>query len=227
LDVAELQSARIFAADSNANAGEKSAPPAPTYPPRDPQAKPGLIDLTAYYNAALTESWQGNEKNDLASLPTGVQNLAGVDYDVRGIVQVGSIERAAERFPARIDRIKIQQKCARLHFLHSAGFGSVTDEGQQVGSYIVHFATNRMQLEIPIIYGPDVRNWHRLAGEQPSTDSNLAWQGTNALSADSHDLIRLFTTTWVNLVPGVEIESIDFVSSMGKVAPFLIAITVD
>jgi hypothetical protein len=227
LDVAELQPARIFAADSNANAGEKSAPPAPTYPPRDPQAKPGLIDLTAYYNAALTESWQGNEKNDLASLPTGVQNLAGVDYDVRGIVQVGSIERAAERFPARIDRIKIQQKCARLHFLHSAGFGSVTDEGQQVGSYIVHFATNRMQLEIPIIYGPDVRNWHRLAGEQPSTDSNLAWQGTNALSADSHDLIRLFTTTWVNLVPGVEIESIDFVSSMGKVAPFLIAITVD
>ena len=227
LDVAELQPARIFAADSNANAGEKSAPPAPTYPPRDPQAKPGLIDLTAYYNAALTESWQGNEKNDLASLPTGVQNLAGVDYDVRGIVQVGSIERAAERFPARIDRIKIQQKCARLHFLHSAGFGSVTDEGQQVGSYIVHFATNRMQLEIPIIYGPDVRNWHRLAGEQPSTDSNLAWQGTNALSADSHDLIRLFTTTWVNLVPGVEIESIDFVSSMGKVAPFLIAITVE
>jgi protein involved in polysaccharide export with SLBB domain len=33
LDVAELQPARIFAADSNANAGEKSAPPAPTYPP--------------------------------------------------------------------------------------------------------------------------------------------------------------------------------------------------
>jgi len=227
LNIAELQSARIFAAASNSDAAEPSAPPAVTYPPRDPQAKPGLIDLTAYYNAALTESWQGNEKNDLASLPTGVQNLAGVDYDVRGIVQVGSKDRAAERFPSRIDGIKIQQKCARLHFLHSAGFGSVTDEGQQVGSYIVHFATNRMQLEIPIIYGPDVRNWHRLAGEQPSTDSNLAWQGTNALSADSHDLIRLFTTTWVNLVPGVEIESIDFVSSMGKVAPFLIAITVD
>jgi hypothetical protein len=227
LDVAELQSARIFAADSNANAGEKSAPPAPTYPPRDPQAKPGLIDLTAYYNAALTESWQGNEKNDLASLPTGVQNLAGVDYDVRGIVQVGSIERAAERFPARIDRIKIQQKCARLHFLHSAGFGSVTDEGQQVGSYIVHFANHRMPLEIPIIYGRDVRNWHRLAGEKPSTDLNPAWRGSNAVRADSHYLIRLFTATWVNVAPGVEIESIDFVSSMGKVAPFLIAITVD
>jgi hypothetical protein len=84
-----------------------------------------------------------------------------------------------------------------------------------------------MPLEIPIIYGRDVRNWHRLAGEKPSTDLNPAWRGSNAVRADSHYLIRLFTATWVNVAPGVEIESIDFVSSMGKVAPFLIAITVE
>jgi hypothetical protein len=227
LDIAELIPARIFAADSDPNAAETSIPLASTYPPRDPRTKPSLIDLTAYYNAALTESWQGNSKNDLASLPTGVENFAGVDYDVRGIVQVGGKEQAAEHFPARIEGIKIQQKCARLHFLHSAGFGAVTDEGQQVGSYIVHFATNRMQLEIPIIYGHDVRNWHRLAGEQPSADLDLAWKGTNAVSADSHNFVRLFATTWVNVVPSVEIESIDFVSSMGKVAPFLVAITAE
>jgi hypothetical protein len=227
LDIAELIPARIFAADSDPNAAETSIPLASTYPPRHPRTKPSLIDLTAYYNAALTESWQGNSKNDLASLPTGVENFAGVDYDVRGIVQVGGKEQAAEHFPARIEGIKIQQKCARLHFLHSAGFGAVTDEGQQVGSYIVHFATNRMQLEIPIIYGHDVRNWHRLAGEQPSADLDLAWKGTNAVSADSHNFVRLFATTWVNVVPSVEIESIDFVSSMGKVAPFLVAITAE
>jgi hypothetical protein len=227
LDVAELQPARLFAADANASAAGKPASPASPYPPRDLQARPGLIDLTAYYNAALTESWQGDTKNDLSSLPTGVQNFAGVEYDVRGIVQVGSKDEAAGRFPARIDGIKIQQKCARLHFLQAAGFGSVTDEGQQVGSYIVHYATNRMQMEIPIIYGHDVRNWHSLAGEQPSADLTVAWKGTNAVSAASQTFIRLFSSTWVNIVPGVEIESIDFVSSMGKVAPFLIAITAE
>jgi hypothetical protein len=227
VDGAELKAARIFAADPSPDAPEKTAPSAPTYPPRDPETRAGLIDLSAYYNAGLTEAWHGNSKNDLSSLPTGVQNFAGVDYDVRGIVQVGSKDRAAERFPPRIDGIKIQQKCTRLHFLHSAGFGSVGDEGEQVGSYIVHFATNRMTLEIPIIYGRDVRDWHRLAGEPPSTDLNLAWRGTNAVSADSHNYIRLFTTTWVNILPGVEIESIDFVSAMGKAAPFLIAITAD
>jgi hypothetical protein len=227
LDVAELKAARIFAADPNAGAADKSTAAAGTYPPRDPQAKPGLIDLTAYYNAALTESWHGNAGNDLSSLPSGVQNFAGVDYDVRGIVQLGSKDLAAARFPARVDGIKVHQKCARLHFLHSAGYGNLNNEGEQIGSYIVHFATNRMTLEIPIIYGRDVRNWHRMAGEQPSTDLNLAWRGTNAVSADSHNFIRLFTTTWVNVVPGVDIESIDFVSSMGKAAPFLIAITAD
>ncbi len=228
LDPGELKSARIFAGDQSPNAtAEKAAPAAGSYPARDPQAKPGLIDLSAYYNAALTDSWHGNSKNDLSSLPTGVQNLAGVDYDVRGIVQLGSKEKAAERFPPRIDGIKVQQKCARLHFLHSAGFGNVNNEGEQIGSYIVHFSTNRMQLEIPIIYGRDVRNWHRMAGEQPSTDLNLAWRGTNGVSADSHNYIRLFTTTWVNVVPAMEIESIDFVSAMGKAAPFLIAITAD
>ncbi|HTA30827.1 MAG TPA: hypothetical protein VK731_10080 [Candidatus Cybelea sp.] len=227
LDPGELKSARIFAGDPSPNTAEKAAPAAGSYPARDPQAKPGLIDLTAYYNAALTDSWHGNSKNDLSSLPSGVQNFAGVDYDVRGIMQLGSKDRAAEKFPTRIDGIKVQQKCARLHFLHSAGFGNVNNEGEQIGSYIVHFSTNRMQLEIPIIYGRDVRNWHRMAGEQPSTELNLAWRGTNGVSADSHNYIRLFTTTWVNVVPAMEIESIDFVSAMGKAAPFLIAITAD
>jgi hypothetical protein len=223
LDIAELTPARIFAAASNPN----TAAPAIAYPARDPQARPSLIDLSAYYNAALTDSWHGNSKNDLASLPTGVQNFEGVDYDVRGIVQVGSKDRGGARFPTRIDGIKIHQKCARLHFLHSAGFGSVTNEDEQVGSYIVHFATNRMQLEIPIIYGHEVRNWHNLPGEKPSADLTVAWTGTNATSAAAHNFIRLFATTWVNIAPNVEIESIDFVSSMGQVAPFLIAITAE
>jgi hypothetical protein len=227
LDVTELKASRIFANGSTTSEAARAVAPTAKYPTRDAQAKPGLIDLTAYYNAALTESWHGSSHNDLSSLPSGMQNFEDVDYDVRGIIQLRSKEPASARFPTRIDGIKIKQKCTRLHFLHSAGYGNIKNEGDQVGSYIVHFATNRMQLEIPIIYGRDVRNWHKLAGEKPSPDLTMAWKGTNDVSAESHNFIRLFSTTWVNIAPGVEIESIDFVSSMTQAAPFLIAITAD
>jgi hypothetical protein len=44
LNVADLKPARIFAAEANL---DSAAPPAPTYPPHDPHAKPSLINLTA------------------------------------------------------------------------------------------------------------------------------------------------------------------------------------
>jgi hypothetical protein len=128
----------------------------------------------------------------------------------------------------RVQGIKINQKCNKLHFLHAAGFGTIGDEGKQIGTYIVHFATNRMTLEIPIIYGRDVRNWHTLAGEPAAPpELTVAWKGENAVSKRGGSSLRLFLTTWVNLVPTVEIESLDYVSSMGVAAPFLIAITAE
>jgi hypothetical protein len=220
VDVAELKPARIFA-------GEPGKPAAPHYPPRDPQAKPNLINLGAFYNAALTESWHGSSNNDLSSLPAGVQSFLGTDYDVRGIIQLSGKSEFSRHFPAQVKGIKIQQKCSRLHFLHSAGYGAVADEGQRMGTYIVHFAINQMQLEIPIIYGQDVRDWHTLGGEKKSDELVVAWTGTNGVSAAAHSSIRLFTTTWVNVAPGVEIESVDFVSSNASAAPFLIAITAE
>jgi hypothetical protein len=55
----------------------------------------------------------------------------------------------------------------------------------------------------------------------------VAWRGENAQSKSTGRSIRLFLTTWANVAPGLEIESIDFVSAMGGPAPFLIAISVE
>jgi hypothetical protein len=222
VNVDQLRPGRIFAA-----AVKAAAPLKTNWPARDPATKSGLIDLTSHYNAPLTESWRGSSNSNTAPLPGGLQNFAGVDYDVRGIVQLGSKSPAAKLFPAQVKGIKIQQKCFRLHFLHSTGFGSSTNEGQRVGSYILHFATNQMQLEIPIIYGRDVRNWRQLLDEMPATNLTVAQLGTNEASALAHHPIRVFATTWVNVAPDVEIESLDFVSAMRMPAPLLIAITAD
>jgi hypothetical protein len=227
VNIAELRSTRINGSDSTPETAPNAASHLGLYPPRGSQARPGLIDLSAYYNASLAESWHSDWKNDLISLPTGVQNFAGVEYDVRGMVQLGSKASTTKSFPAQVNGIKIHQKCARLNFLHAAAFGSIANEGERVGSYIVHYAANRMQSEIPIIYGHDVCDWHAPAQENFSSDLTVAWTGTNETSVGTHTTVRLFTTTWVNLAPGVEIESVDFISAMGAVAPFLIAITAE
>ncbi len=229
IDITALTPARMFPAEAKrTNAAANASPREMKFPARDSQAKPGEIDLTHFYNATLTESWHGNENNDLASLPSGRQTFAGVEYDVRGIVQLSSKAPAAKRFPVEVKGIKVGRKCQRLHFLHAAAFGGPRSEGRQVGTYVIHYAVNQMRLEIPIIYGQDVRDWHKMAGETLGVkELTVAWTGENGLSKDSNGTIRLFETTWTNLVPEVKIESIDYVSAMLSPAPFLIAITAE
>lgn len=229
LDIGELSPARIFAGEAKAtNAPAKSAAPELKFLPRSPQAKPGQIDLSHFYNAMLAESWHGNTNNNLASLPTGLQTFAGVEFDVRGIVQLAGKAATPKNLPTQVKGIKVHLKCQRLNFLHATGFGGPRFEGKQVGTYVIHYTTNQMRLEIPIYYGNDVRDWHEYAGEEPGAkELTVAWTGANESSKAAHRPIRLFKTTWVNLAPDVEIESIDYVSAMLAPAPFLIAITAE
>lgn len=228
---ADLTPAKIFAAAPKSGDPAKPAAPSPVlrFERRDPNAKANLINLTDYYNAMLTESWHGTSQtsNDLSSLPTGLQSFAGVEFDIRGIVQLGSKSDSVARFPTQIKGIHIRQKCQRLHFLHALAFGTPADEGKTVGKYIVHFATNNnMQIDIPIVCGRDVRDWH--AAEKPGApELTMAWTGTNPVSKAANRTIHLYMTTWQNVMPDLEIQSLDYVSGTGIPAPFLIAITAD
>ena len=242
--LAELTAARLFANEASGPSGSGVSPantrkasegetprntggtPAPLLPPRATNAPKELLDLSRFYNASLTNSWHGNAGNDLSAFPAGVQNLEGTDFDARGIVQLGSKSPSATKFPARVKDIEVHQKCRQLYFLHAAGFGSANDEGKQIGSFLVHFATNQMSVEIPIVYGKDVRNWHELAGEPAApADLKVAWTGHNAVSKRAGRSLRLFVTSWTNPAPEMEIQSLDYVSSMALPAPFLLAIT--
>jgi hypothetical protein len=225
----DLSPARLFADERPAAAkGPRKPATGPRFPPRDPTTPKQLLDLTPFYNAGLDESWHGNTGNDLAALPKGRQTFGGVEFDVRGIVQLGSKSPSATNYPALIKGIPVKQKCQRLHFLHAAGFGTPRDEGEQIGAYVVHFATNQMPLEIPIRYGQEVRNWHVLAGEPAAPEElRVAWRGENAQSKSAGRTLRLFLTTWTNVVPGGEVESIDYVSALATPAPFLIAVSVE
>jgi hypothetical protein len=112
--------------------------------------------------------------------------------------------------------------------LHSAVFGDPADEGKRVGSYIVHFTSTATYLEIPLVYGRHLRDWH-YAPEEPESGPELkiAWVGENQVSRRTGRPLRLFTTTWTNLLPDLEVAAVDFISDGGSCAPFLLAITVE
>jgi hypothetical protein len=213
-------------------AGEPSTPgksPArQRFPARDAAAGPSLIDLSKYYNATFAESRYGGTGNNLLALPRGLQTFAGVEFDVRGVVQLGSKSPALGKYPTEVKGIKVNQKCRRLSFLHAACLGGAADEGKEIGAYVVHYPINQMRLEIPIAYGREVRN-SQSAPNEPAGSNELAvaWTGANAAGTDSGQSVRLFLTTWTNPVPGVLIESIDYVSRMAVPAPFLVGITAE
>jgi len=192
---------------------------------RGRQANPSLINLWPYCNAAL-QSPPGRS-NDLASLPTGVHEFAGTRFNVHGLIQLSSTgnNRLKNRYPDRVDGIRIGRRCTRLHVLHAGVGGEKNDV--KVGQYIVHYATGPDR-EIPLVYAQDLRNWWHLPNKSKSIGrAVLAWTGTNAASAAQSATLRLFKLTWDNPQPENEIMSIDIVSGTSKCAPFVVAITAE
>jgi len=187
-------------------------------PPRSPQAGTNLVDLTRFYNDNWMQPRQGGVlQNNLAALPTGIQTFAGAQFDIRGLIGLPAR-------PASVTGIPLHRKFARLHVLHGTGWDD--EEATKIGAYILHYADGR-QLEMPILYGEDVRNWWHWTGGKEATRATVAWTGPNPQAPARDAFLRLFKRTWDNPRPEVEVESFDFTSTGTRCAPFLIALTVE
>ena len=199
-----------------------------TISPRDANASPNLVDLTDYYNVPLTESWHSPKEahNDLSELPRGVQQFGGIDFDVRGLIQIGTTAANGLAYPNHIYDIPIRQKCRRLHFLHAAIFSAGARRGDELGSYIFHYADGR-QIELPIVTGKDIGEWWSQPDQQ-NMNFVIAWTGNNPAAQKNGHTVRLFKATWENPFPDVPIKQLDFVSDKPTPgAPFLIAVTAE
>jgi hypothetical protein len=196
------------------------------FPPRDPRAEARLIDLSDFYNASLTNSWQGFSSNHLRSLPMGLQEFAGIRFDVRGVIQLYGEDIPAV-FPERVDGIRVNQKCSRLHFLHGAGFRHPKSNAR-VGSYIIHYANGQIQ-EFVLIAGKQTLDWWSdpVTPAQP-TDAQVAWIGANEAAKAYGRSIRLYRATWENPQKDIDVATISFSCNTNYAkAPFLIAITAE
>jgi serine/threonine protein kinase/WD40 repeat protein len=199
-----------------------------TIPARSANAPANLIDLTEYYNAPLTTNWCNTQQahDDLSTLPRGVQTLAGVDFDIRGLIQIGSGATHALAYPLQVRNIRIGQTCHRLHFLQAA-LGPVRGrDGDRLGSYVIHYVDGR-EVDIPIVVGQSVADWWSQPDEE-NMKFTIAWTGDNPVARRSGRTIHLFKSTWENPYPAVRIRQFDFISDEGSAgAPFLVALTAE
>jgi outer membrane lipoprotein-sorting protein len=194
-------------------------------PARPADAGPDQIDLTPHYNAPLTEPWHSSlRENDLSELPRGLQQFDGIWFDVRGIVQLaGTAEPYLRRlYPAAASDIRVNRTFDRIHLLHATGWSAI--DGTHVASVRLHYADGQHRI-LPIVYGYDVRNWWPQPTEpsQESSGLRLAWQH----HARPGTPRRLYISTWENPRPSVTVQSVDYISSLGLPAPFLVAMSVE
>jgi hypothetical protein len=202
-------------------------------PPRDSLLPERCLDLSSHFNSSLLDPWHNRAlpSNHLSVLPTGRQTFNGINFDVRGVIQIASksTETLEPGFPEAVRGIEIGAKCRRLHFLHAAAFayrpqkdGKFVGYGQKIASYAVHYADGSKQ-ELPLISGENIDEWHVGVWSVEPTQAITAWEGRIDFGATA----RLYLFSWENPRPDVALKSLDFVSTMSAGAAFLIAVTVE
>ena len=203
----------------------KSGPAFPI-PSRSAEAEPGLVDLSSVYNAALNERWLpiaspiDDLDEHLAVLGAGVQTLAGVQFDVRGLIQLQSRWSLMAGFPDQVS-IRVGRSFRAFHVLH--GTSGEQADGSAIGSYVLEYADGHRE-ELPIVYGRHLRDW-RDRGE--CAESEVAWEGTYAGAPTEGELHRLYRASYRNPRPETEIRNITFGSKRTHSAPFLVALTLE
>jgi len=226
VDPADLSPARLFASEAALTAAIKTQTEIPT---RDPKTPANLIDLTHFYNAALTEGWHRNAPNepianDLSELPHGVQKFAEVEFDTRGLVQFSSRKLNYPRFPLGIKNVKVDRKAKKLHFLHSTGWSA--PDGTPVATAVIHMANGKTH-EFTFLYGDHLLDWVAWEPQPKDRDNSVvAWTGKSQATGGQTTL-HLFKTQWINPEPDQTIASVDYLSANLDPAPFLIAITAE
>ena len=187
--------------------------------PRDPAATAGQVDLSDFYNASLTRAWVAREPtHNLASLPTGLRELNGIRFDIRGVIQFSSpaLAQLGESFPGHVT-IPLALSCQQLHFL--VGTSLAEKEGTQAGRFDIRFADGQTEA-IALRMGRELgATWTSSKNAARPTSAGLAWQ------AQPPNTGELFELTWTNSRPAVSLRYLDCNGGMNTQDFFLVAIS--
>ena len=208
-------------------------------PPRSPNLSPKLIDLSAHYTASMFHytGWHGGHENfDLRFLPEKYDQTIGVPFDLRGLIQLQSgqfddgntandfwnIRRHNKVYPNEVTGIEVNDKAQKIHFLIGALFAHNTKSGSIAAKLVIHYEDETSEI-IPLISKKDIFDWWAVGWAEGLDSEKMGWLGENNLG-NSRFLTK---PVWENPYPDKVISHIDFVSGLVKIAPFLVAITME
>jgi RNA polymerase sigma factor (sigma-70 family) len=207
----------------------------------DETVNSATIDLRPYINTALTDSPAtpiGNNGNNFVELSSGIHIFAGVPFDVKGLIQLDGTNMMMfkKHYPAEIDNIRINRKCAKVYLFQGANWIYPHDFGTTVAKLVLHYTDGSMR-EVPIIAGEHVFDcWSPLfiTGVDPryfkmAPGTERAWTGSNPFIKKiwPDESLILYKSTFENPQPDVVISNLDYVSMVTGTAPFLAGLTVE
>jgi hypothetical protein len=184
------------------------------------------IDLNGYINVKLDDTFHSGdyENYNLKSLGTGKQKLGGMEFDIAGVMQLGSSR--LDNKPEKIEGIKVGRTVKKLHFLHATGYQTEADT--VVAKYVIRYA-DKTTAEAEVVYGRDVVDWWAYPDQQAPTKGKAIWEGENDASKGFNAKIKLYLMSWDNPKPDKEVATIDFIAPnlQQPAAPFCVAITAE
>lgn len=193
-------------------------PPDVGIPPRQPDTPKRLVDLSQHYSAPLSDehmptyhSARYARLGNLCALPMGVQNLQGIDYDLRGLMEV-----PGPREPGSPDAVSPASKpitvdpgrYRRLHVLGALNAMPISNvnDGDPVAQVVFHYrdgsrAAKAFRTSITDIDSGSWREW---------PDVSLAWVGPvpeNEMTPLG--VVKLFSTQVDNPRPERELVALE------------------
>ena len=208
----------------------------------DETAGATTIDLKHYTNAALTDApvcWAGNNANNLAELPQGKNIYGGVPFDVEGAIYLTGgwlKDHYHKDYPVRVDDIRIDRRCSRIHLLHGGALIAFNQLNQAIAKLVLHYEDGSSE-ELPIIVGKHLwDSWAPLfsTGVNPLNlktppGAEPAWVGSNAhlRKYQPDESFVLYKASFDNPKPNLTVTSLDYVSTETQTVPFMVGLTVE
>ena len=167
---------------------------------------------------------------DLGRLPEDFTPLNGVNFDLRGVFQLGSGNGFKDHLPERVEGIPVGQKSEAIHFLLGAMNGS--DLGKvEVARILVHYEDGTTATK-SVINKDDVSEWLQWFDAYRMPEEKQGWSGLSRNSFSTKTIpgllpVALAELIWENPHPDKTISHIDIISQRTKTSPFFVAITLE
>lgn len=185
-----------------------------------------FVELKSHINQKMKEDFHsGNYPGNHLTVPTGKQSFDGIKFQIgEGVVQLGSMNVAGK--PEKVEGIKLDTKCQKLHFLHATGYR--TEDDTVIAKYVVKY-DDKTSETIEMVYGKDVVDWWAYPDQKAPSKGKAVWEGENEASKGFDAKIKLYLKTWDNPHPKKKLVSIDFIGTAAETgaAPFCVAITAE